>query len=287
MSGDRRRSLMLERGFRWLCASAVWLPIALLAVLLTDVVVEGVGRLDWAFITSFPSRKPEQAGVWPALVGSVYLVSLTALIALPIGVGAAIYLEEYGERRLLGSIIEVNIANLAGVPSVIYGLLGLQLFARVLGMGRSLIAGALTMALLVSPIVIMAAREALRSVPQSVRETGVALGATRWQVIRQVVLPMALPGILTGAILAVARALGEAAPLLVLGALAFVSFVPDGLDAPFTVLPIQIFNWVSRPDQAFASNAAAAIVVLLLVLLVLNSLAIVLRDWSSRRRGDS
>jgi len=287
VSGDRRRSLMLERGFRWLCASAVWLPIALLAVLLTDVVVEGVGRLDWAFITSFPSRKPEQAGVWPALVGSVYLVSLTALIALPIGVGAAIYLEEYGERRLLGSIIEVNIANLAGVPSVIYGLLGLQLFARVLGMGRSLIAGALTMALLVSPIVIMAAREALRSVPQSVRETGVALGATRWQVIRQVVLPMALPGILTGAILAVARALGEAAPLLVLGALAFVSFVPDGLDAPFTVLPIQIFNWVSRPDQAFASNAAAAIVVLLLVLLVLNSLAIVLRDWSSRRRGDS
>lgn len=285
--GGRRRSLALERGFRWLCASAVFLPIALLAVLLIDVVVDGVGRLDWSFITSLPSRDPDQAGVWPALVGSVYLVSLTAMIALPVGLGAAIYLEEYGDRRLLGNLIEVNIANLAGVPSVIYGLLGLELFARVLGMGRSLIAGALTMALLVLPIVIMAAREALRSVPQSVREAGVALGATRWQVIRQIVLPMALPGILTGAILAVARALGEAAPLLVLGALAFVSFVPDGLDAPFTVLPIQIFNWVLRPDQAFASNAAAAIVVLLLVLLTLNSLAIVLRDRSSRRsRGD-
>lgn len=282
-AASRKRSRVLERGFRWLCASAVLLPIVLLAVLLIDVAADGIGRLDWGFLTGFPSRKPDEAGIWPALVGSVYLVSLTAMIALPIGVGAAIYLEEYGDRRFLGSLIEVNIANLAGVPSVIYGLLGLELFARTLGMGRSLIAGALTMALLVLPIVIMASREALRSVPQSLREAGLALGATRWQVIRQVVLPMALPGILTGAILSVARAIGEAAPLLVLGALAFVSFVPDGLDAPFTVLPIQIFNWVSRPDQAFAGNAAAGIVVLLLVLLLLNSLAIVSRDRATRR----
>lgn len=290
-SAERRRARMLERGFRWLCGLAVFLPIGLLVVLLADVIIDGVGRLDLDFIRGFPSRRPERAGVWPAIVGSIFLVSLTAAIALPIGVGAALYLEEYAERghprglrRLVNNLIEVNIANLAGVPSVIYGLLGLELFARALNMGRSLLAGALTMALLVLPVVILAAREALRSVPQSLREAGMALGATRWQVLRQIVLPMALPGIMTGAILAVARAIGEAAPLLVLGALAFVTFVPDGLDAPFTVLPIQIFNWVSRPDRDFATNAAAGIVVLLAVLLLLNSVAIVLRDRSARRK---
>ncbi len=287
----KRRGRVLGRMFRWLCAFAVALPIVLLIVLLADVLIDGAGRIDWGFLTSYPSRKAERAGILPGLIGSIYMVGLTALIALPLGVGAAIYLEEYGPRGagrsgLIGfvaNLIEVNIANLAGVPSVIYGLLGLGLFARTLGMGRSLIAGALTMALLVLPVVILASREALRSVPNSLREAGLALGATRWQVIRQVVLPLALPGIMTGAILSIARAIGEAAPLIVLGALTYVAFLPDGIDAPFTVLPIQIFNWIARPEPEFATNAAAGIVVLLVVLLALNSAAIVLRDWAQRR----
>lgn len=281
----QREGIWKEKAFRWLCLSAVLLPVGMLFILLADVFIDGVGRIDADFLTSYPSRKAEKAGILPGVVGSLYLVILTGAIALPTGVGAAIYLEEYGARGRLANLIEVNIANLAGVPSVIYGLLGLELFARIMGMGRSLIAGALTMALLVLPVVIMSAREALRTVPGHLREAGLALGATRWQVVRQVVLPMALPGILTGAILSVARALGETAPLIVLGALTFVTFLPDGVDAPFTVLPIQIFNWVSRPQEAFATNAAAGIVVLLAVLLVLNGLAIWLRDRTQRKIG--
>ncbi len=281
----RRRDRALERGFRWLCASALLLPIALLGVLLIDVAVAGFARLDLAFLSGVASADPTTAGLWPAVVGSVVLVSLTGMIALPIGVGAAIYLEEYGDPRSIAGLIEINIANLAGVPSVIYGLLGLELFARALALGYSLIAGALTMALLILPMVILAARAALRGVPRSLREAGIALGGTRWQVIRQVVLPSAWPGILAGAILAVSRALGEAAVVLVLGALAFASFVPDGLGAPFTVLPVLIFTWVSAPGQAFVGNAAAGIVVLLLVLLLLNGLAIVSRDRAARRGG--
>src|SRR5689334_23499760 len=203
--------------------------------------MDGLPRLSWDFLTSYPSRRAAAAGILPAAVGTLYLIVLTALIALPLGVGAAVYLEEYGKKSRLAMLIEVNIANLAGVPSVIYGLLGLGLFVRTLGLGRSLIAGASTLALLVLPIVIMSSREALRTVPLALREACYALGSTRWQAIARVVLPTALPGILTGAILALSRAIGETAPLIVVGALTYVTFLPDGLNAPFTALPIQIF----------------------------------------------
>ena len=274
-----------ERGFELLCLAAVIIPVGLLVVLLADVAADGIGRMSWDFLTSYPSRHPELAGILPGLVGSLYLIGLTGLIALPMGVGAALYLEEYGRRGRLANLIEINIANLAGVPSIIYGLLGLELFVRTLSLGRSLMAGALTMALLVLPIVIMSAREALRTVPLAMREAGFALGATRWQVIRQIVLPLALPGILTGAILAVARAIGEAAPLIVLGALTYVDFLPDTVRAPFTALPIQIFNWVSRPQPGFLIDAAAGIVVLMVTLLMLNGVAIFLRNRYQHRVG--
>jgi phosphate transport system permease protein len=210
-----RRGQAGERLFVALCLVAVALPLLMLGLLVADVLVDGLGRLGWDFLASYPSRHPDQAGILPGLVGSVYLILLTAAMALPVGVGAAVYLEEYGKRNWLAGLIEINIANLAGVPSIIYGLLGLEVFVRTLGMGRSLLAGACTMALLILPIVIMASREALRTVPDSLREGAYALGATHWQVVRQVVLPLAFPGILTGSILAISRAIGEAAPLIV------------------------------------------------------------------------
>ena len=283
MKSQRRRGRTGERLFIGLCLAAVFLPLALLVVLVGDVVVDAVGRLDWGFLTGFPSRRAAAAGILPALVGSLYLVGLTALIALPVGVGAAVYLEEYGGNNRLAGVIEVNISNLAGVPSVIYGLLGLGVFVRALGMGRSLLAGACTLALLVMPIVIMTTREALRTVPRGLREGCYALGATRWQTIRQVVAPMALPGILTGTILSVSRAIGETAPLIVVGALTYVTFLPTSPGSPFTALPIQIFNWVSRPQKEFLVNAAAGIVVLLVTMLILNAAAILLRNRLQRR----
>ena len=261
---------------------AIGLPLAILVALLADVLLDGTGRLDPSFFTNFPSRKAELAGILPGLVGSVYLVVLTAAIALPLGIGAAVYLEEYGHHGRLSGLIEINIANLAGVPSIIYGLLGLGVFVRLAGMGRSLIAGACTMALLVLPMVVVVSREALRTVPNSLREASLALGATRLQTIRRVVLPSAYPSILTGVILSISRALGETAPLVVIGALTYVTFVPDGVDSPFTVLPIQIFNWVSRPQEEFLTNAAAGIVVLMLTMLTLNATAILLRDRLQR-----
>lgn len=288
LRGARRPGAKLrERLFVLACLVAVSLPIVMLLSLLSRLVFDGMPRLDFDFLSAYPSRKAELAGILPSAVGTLYLMVLTAAIALPIGVGAAIYLEEYGRRNKLSTLIEVNIANLAGVPSIIYGLLGLGLFVRTLGMGRSLLAGASTLALLVLPIVIMASREALRTVPMATREACLALGATRWQTVRQVVLPQALPGILTGAILSLSRAMGETAPLVVVGALSYVTFLPDGVDAPFSALPIQIFNWVSRPQREFLINAAAAIVTLLAMMLVLNAIAIVLRDRMQSRRPRS
>jgi phosphate transport system permease protein len=254
------------------------LPLLLLLVLIGKALADGWPRLNWGFLTSYPSRRPEIAGLLPALVGSIYLMGLTALIAIPLGIGAALYLEEYAPRGRVTSLIEINIANLAGVPSIIYGLLGLELFVRALGLERSLLAGAATLALLLLPMVIMASREALRTIPQSFREACYALGAERWQTIRQVVLPLSLPGMLTGIILALARAIGETAPLITIGALTYVAFLPDSLRSPFTALPIQIFNWISRPQPAFHVNAAAGIIVLLAIMLILNGLAIWLRD---------
>jgi phosphate transport system permease protein len=272
-----------EKLFVGLCLFAVLLPVLLLFSLFARLFVDGLPRLTWEFLTSFPSRRAATAGILPAAVGTLYLILLTAVMALPIGVGSAIYLEEYGKRSKLATFIEINIANLAGVPSIIYGLLGLGLFVRALGLGRSLLAGAATLALLVLPVVVVSTREALRTVPMATRETCLALGATRWQTIRQVVLPQALPGVMTGSILAVSRALGETAPLVVVGALAYIPFLPDGVLAPFGALPIQIFNWVSRPQAAFLVNAAAGIVVLLMMMLVLNAAAIIVRDRMQRR----
>ena len=265
--------------FRIIAVVGIVLALATLGALIADALVDGLPRIDWEFLTSFPSRKPAEAGIFSALIGSVYLITLTAVVAVPIGVGAAVYLEEYtNQSSRLSRIIEVNVANLAGVPSIIYGLLGLELFVRGMRLDRSLLAGALTLALLVLPIVIIASREAIRAVPGTIREAAYALGATQWQATKDHVLPLAFPGILTGIILAVSRAIGETAPLIAIGALTYVAFVPDGLLSPFTALPIQIFNWVSRPQSGFHINAAAGIVVLLVVTLLLNALAIFLRN---------
>jgi phosphate transport system permease protein len=261
------------------------LALVALGALLYDVARDGLGRLSWSFLTSYPSRRAADAGILPALAGSLFVISLTALIAIPIGVSAAIYLEEYGGRGRMSRLIEVNISNLAGVPSIIYGLLGLGLFVRIMGMERSVLAGASTLALLALPVIILATREALRAVPKSLREGSYALGATKWQTVRHQVLPAAAPGILTGLILALSRAVGETAPLITIGALTYVPFVPTDVWSPFTVLPIQIFNWVSRPQAAFAENAAAGIVVLLGFLLMMNAVAIVMRDRFQRRVG--
>jgi phosphate transport system permease protein len=283
--GDNGRAKLFERAFVAACIVAVLLPALMLLLLLLRLLIDGLPRLSLDFFISFPSRKAELAGILPSAVGTLYLMVLTGAIALPLGVGAAVYLEEYGKKSRLANLIEINIANLAGVPSVIYGLLGLGLFVRTLGMGRSLLAGACTLSLLVLPVVVVASREALRTVPMALREASLALGATRWQTIRQVVLPQAMPGVMTGCILAVSRAMGETAPLVLVGALSYVTFLPDGVDAPFSALPIQIFNWVSRPQPAFLVNAAAAIVVLLVMMLVLNAVAVVVRDRMQTKRG--
>jgi phosphate transport system permease protein len=262
---------------------ATLLGLIALGALLIDVIRDGGGRLSWSFFTNYPSRRPSEAGIFPALIGSVYVIGLTASIAVPLGVAAAVHLEEYGGRGRLSRLIEINIANLAGVPSIIYGLLGLGLFVRIMGMGRSVLAGACTLALLVLPVVILTTREALRAVPPSLREGSYALGATKWQTVWNQVLPAAFPGILTGLILAVSRAIGETAPLVTLGALTYVPFAPSDIWSPFTVLPIQIFVWVSRPQAGFAENAAAGIVVLLVLLLIINGTAIALRDRLQKR----
>ena len=272
-----------ERAFKAICLLALGLPLMLLVVLVGKALADGWGRLSWDFLTAYPSRFPAQAGLLPALVGSAWLMLLTAAMAIPVGVGAAIYLEEYARPSRWTSFIEVNIANLAGVPSIIYGLLGLELFVRAMAMGRSLIAGAATLALLALPVIIMASREALRTVPHSIREACYALGADRWQTIRRVVLPMSLPGILTGIILSLARAIGETAPLITIGALTYVAFLPDSVHSPFTALPIQVFNWISRPQAGFHVSAAAGIVVLLAIMLLMNGVAIWLRARFQRR----
>ena len=257
---------------------ATLIGLLVLAILLADILRDGLGRLSWDFLTGLPSRRAENAGIFPALAGTVWVIAVTTVLAVPIGIGAAVYLEEYGDRGWWARLIEINIANLAGVPSVIYGLLALGLFVRTLGFGRSVLAGAATLALLVLPVVILASREALRAVPPALREASYALGATRWQTVWHQVLPVALPGMLTGTILALSRAIGETAPLLAIGALTYVPFAPDGIRSPFTVLPIQVFNWMSRPQEAFLENAAAGIMVLLVLLLGMNGFAAWLRD---------
>ncbi|ODS56035.1 MAG: phosphate ABC transporter, permease protein PstA [Acidobacteria bacterium SCN 69-37] len=286
----RRLQVQFSRMFGDLLLQTMAILIILLALmalgaLLVDVFSDGFGRLSWAFLTSFPSRRASDAGIYPALIGTIFVIGLTALVAVPVGIASAIYLEEYGTGGRWSRLIEINIANLAGVPSIIYGLLGLGLFVRTLGFGRSVMAGSGTLALLVLPVVILSTREALRTVPFTIREASYALGATKWQTVWHQVLPVAMPGILTGLIFALSRAIGETAPLITIGALTYVPFAPDGVWSPFTVLPIQIFNWLSRPQAAFAQNASAGIIVLLLVLLGMNAVAITLRDRYRRFRG--
>ena len=271
-----RRSM--DVAFQALSLLVLLLALAALAALIVDVVGDGAGRLTWDFGNGYPSRRASQAGIFPALAGSIFVILLTAMLALPIGVAAAIYLEEYGKRHFVSRAIEINITNLAAVPSIIYGLLGLGVFVRVMGMGRSVMAGAATLALLALPVVILSTREALRAVPGSIREGSYALGATKWQTVWHQVLPVATPGILTGLILSLSRAIGETAPLITMGALTYVSFAPDSIWSSFTVLPIQIFNWVSRPQRDFHANAAAGILLLMALLLTMNGLAIWLRD---------
>ena len=267
---------------------ATMVGIVGLLVLLAQVIAEGAPWLNWNFLNSYPSRHPEEAGLKSALWGSVWLMGLTGMFAIPIGVGAAIYLEEYAVPSRLTAFIEINLSNLAGVPSIVYGLLGLSLFVQWMFQGeRVLLAGAMTMALLVMPIVILASREAIRAVPDTYRQAGYALGAEKWQVVKGIVLPQALPGILTGTILAMSRALGEAAPIIAISALVYLTFVPVHPLEQFTVLPIQIFNWTSRPQDEFRGIAAAAIVVLLVVLLTMNAVAIILRDRHQVRSDGS
>jgi phosphate transport system permease protein len=270
------------RAFRLACAAVTWTGVILLAVLIFHVTREGFRWLDWQFLSDFPSRFPERAGIKSSLWGTVWLIALTAFFSVPVGIGAAVYLEEYGGKNRMSRLIEVNIANLAGVPSIVYGVLGLTLFVRGIGFGRSLVAGSLTMTLLILPIIIIAAREAIRAVPNSIRLAAFALGATRWQTIWFHVLPQALAGILTGVILALSRAIGETAPLIMIGALTYVAFVPEGPMDAFTVLPIQIFNWASRPQENFHQIAAAGIIVLLVVLFLMNATAVFIRHRAER-----
>ncbi|MGH9383384.1 MAG: phosphate ABC transporter permease PstA [Vicinamibacterales bacterium] len=281
----RRRSHRFDAMFQVAALAALVLALAALATLLVDVFIDGWPRLNWQFLTSGISRRPEDAGIVHALAGSLWVMALTGALALPTGVGAAIYLEEYSGRGRVARLVELNIANLAAVPSIVFGLLGLAVFVRYMAMGRSVLAGAATLTLLVLPIVILSTREAIRAVPVSIREASYALGATKWQTVWHQVLPMALPGILTGVILALSRAMGETAPLVAIGALTYIPFAPDSVWSPFTVLPIQIFNWASRPQDAFAANAAAGILVLLGLLLTVNAIAIVIRDRSRRERA--
>jgi phosphate transport system permease protein len=275
---------MADRLFRLACMASAAIACVFLVVLLFSVAKDGIGGLRPEFFTSFASRFPERAGIKAAVVGSLWIIVLTAAIAVPVGVATAIYLEEFARKgSRLTQLVQLNISNLAGVPSIVYGLLGLAAFVRWMDLGRSIIAGALTMALLVLPIVIVVAQEAIRAVPKSLREGAVALGATKWQSILTQILPAAIPGILTGVILAVSRAIGETAPLIVVGAVTFIASVPSGLDSKFTVLPIQIFDWTVHPRQEYHELAASAILVLLAMLLTLNAFAVFLRARYGRQ----
>ncbi len=278
-----RTNRIIDSVFKYVGIICTLFGVIVLTIFLGDIITDGIQRIDWAFLTNLPSRKAERAGILTAWTGTAWILGLTSLIAVPLGICAGIYLQEYGVKNRLAHFIELNIANLAGVPSIIYGLLGLQIFARLFKLNGSVLAGSFTLALLILPIIIVATREALRAVPNSLREASYGMGATKWQTIWYQVLPAASGGILTGIILALSRAVGETAPLIVIGALAYVPFVAETPMDPFTVLPIQIFNWVSRPQEAFLVNAAAAIIILLAITFVMNGVAVYLRNkWQKK-----
>lgn len=282
---EQKRADIAELVFKNMCLLATFLPLAVLGWLISDTVLRGLKRLNFSFITGLPSRFAHSAGIFPSLMGSFYLMILTALIALPLGICAAVYLEEYAKDSWYKRLIELNVTNLAGVPSVIFGILGLELFVRTLGLGPSLLAGALSLSLLILPVIITASRESLKTVPNNLREAGLALGATKLSIIVRVVLPLSMPQIITGAILSLSRAIGESAPIIVIGAASYLAFVPTSVMSEFSALPLQIFQWVQRPEQDFVDNAAAAIVVLLIVLAIFNGLAAWLRHQQEKKRG--
>ena len=273
----------IGRIWRWIFFGSTALAIILLGMLLWSIIEPGWSWLSWTLISNPPSRIPENAGMNPAIWGSLWIVLGSGITAFALGLGTAIYLEEYAAKGRFNDFIQTNIANLAGVPSIVYGLLGLLVFVDLLNMGRSLIAGALTMALLILPVVVISSREAIRAVPSSLREASYGLGATRWQTIRHHVLPAAFPGILTGIILAMSRAIGETATLLVVGGASQVLWRPDSPFSTFMVMPLQIYNWTGRPQEEFEHLAAAAIIVLMIVLLLMNSVAIGLRQYFSKK----
>jgi phosphate transport system permease protein len=277
------RRLISNQFMKALFFASTLFGLVILAILVYRIVSQGYAYLDFDFITSFASRFPSKAGILAALVGTLFLISITAPVSVILGVGAALYLEEYAKPTKFNQFIQVNISNLAGVPSIVFGLLGLTIFVRVLAMGSSILAGALTMSLLILPVIIVASREAIRAVPKQLREASYAMGANRWQTIRRVVLPAAIPGILTGSILALSRAIGETAPLLMIGAATFIPFLPNNLFSNFTVMPIQIFNWTTRPQPEFHDVAAGGIIILLIILIIMNSIAVLIRNKFQQR----
>lgn len=296
---SNRSRTRVDRAFKWVCAGVTFCAVGILLVLIGAILTDGLKHLDWDFLSDGPSRKPDKAGFNIAIVGSLWLMVLTAMFSLPLGVGTAVFLEEYSSRNRLTRFIQLNIANLAGVPSIVYGMVALTAFGRFWGLmssqdpvtagdeysfffirlpfGNSVLTGSLALTLVVLPVVIIASQEALRAVPNTLRQSSRAMGATRWQTTSKVVLPAALPGIMTGAILAMSRAIGEAAPLLAVGAALFMKFHPDNLMSIYTAMPLQIFNWAGRPQEEFHKVAASGIIVLLAILLTFNAAAVLIR----------
>jgi phosphate transport system permease protein len=275
--------LSKNRIYQVLFFIATMFGLVVLAILLYRILTQGIGFLNIDFLNSYASRRPKDAGILAAIVGSLCVMGLVAPIAMTLGVGSAIYLEEYAKKSWFTRFIQTNIQNLAGVPSIVFGLLGLTMFVRGLDLGRSIIAGSLTMSLLILPIIVVASQEAIRAVPSNLREASYGMGATKWQTIRRIVLPASIPGILTGGILALSRAIGETAPLIMIGALTFINYLPESVFSGFTVMPIQIFNWTSRPQEEFHYVAAAGIIVLLIMLIIMNSIAVLIRNKFQKR----
>jgi phosphate transport system permease protein len=285
-----RRAHRSDGGFALVGLAVLIIVMIVLLSLIIDFVIDGAARIDYGFLTNFPSRRAGEAGILSAWVGTSLIMLVTAALAVPLGVGAGLYLEEYAKKNWFTSLIEINVTNLAGVPSIIYGLLALGLFIQTFGLGQTIFVAGLTLALLILPIIIVSTREAVRSIPLEIREAAYALGADKWQTVGGYILPAARPGILTGAIVGMSRAIGETAPIITIGALTFIAFLPpppvqesfpflnfDWLNSPFTVMPIQMFNWISRPQAAFHVNAAATGLILLLMTLIMNGFAIWLR----------
>lgn len=269
--------------FKGIFMAATALAILALVILGYRILAQGAGHLSLDFLSNFSSRFPEKAGIKAALIGSLWLMAVVAPTSIILGVGSAIYLEEYAKKNKITAFIRINIANLAGVPSIVFGLLGLTIFVRALSLGNSILAAGFTMSLLILPVIIVASQESIRSVPNELREASLGMGATKWQTIVKIILPAAIPGILTGSILALSRAIGETAPLIVIGVPVIIQFLPRGMLDTFTALPIQIFDWASRPQQEFQVVAAAGIIILMIFLLIMNSIAVIIRNKFQKR----